>query len=103
MSGGSYSYIYSHLLSECAGRMCDIEMNDMIRDLAEVLHDLEWWQSADSSEDKYRATLAKFKAKWFKGNREERLKCYIDDQIGIVRRQLYAMIGEPTGEESEEV
>lgn len=102
MSGGSYNYIYSTLLSECDGNMYDEEMDDMIRDLAEVLHDLEWWISCDSSEEKYRQTLAKFKAKWFKTDRRDRLKGYIDKQIGIVRRQLYAMIGEPTGE-SEEV
>ena len=101
MSGGSYGYIYSRLKEECGGRMYDAEMNDMIKDLCKVLHDLEWWQSSDCSEDKYRATLAKFKAKWFKGNRKERLKGYIDEQIGIVREQLYALIGEPTGAESE--
>ena len=94
MSGGSYSYIYSTLLSECYGRMYDAEMNDMINDLAEVLHALEWWQSGDSSEDRYRNTLMKFKAKWFKGDRQERLKGYIDEQIGIVRSQLYSLIGE---------
>ena len=103
MSGGSYGYIYSRLEEECVGRMYDAEMNDMINDLCEVLHDLEWWQSGDSGEDKYKATLTKFKAKWFKGNRKERLKGYIDEQIGIVRKQLYALIGEPTGAESEEV
>ena len=100
MSGGSYSYIYSTLLGECDGRMYDAEMNDLIRDLAEVLHDLEWWQSCDSSEGRYRKTLAKFKEKWFRADRCERLKGYIDEQIGIVRRQLYAMIGEP--QESED-
>lgn len=94
MSGGSYSYIYSTLLNECDGAMYDAEMNDMIRDLADVLHDLEWWQSSDSSEDNYRTTLAKFKAKWFKGDREKRLKGYIDSQIEIVRRELYHLIGE---------
>jgi len=102
MSGGSYNYIYSRLLSECEGNMYDAEMNDMVCDFAEVLHDLEWWQSADSSEDKYRTTLARFKAKWFKSDRKVRLKGYIDDQIGIVRNQLYALIGEPTEVESEE-
>lgn len=101
MSGGSYGYIYIRLKDECDGRMYDAEMNDLIRDLSEVLHDLEWWQSGDCSEEEYRETLAKFKAKWFKGNREVRLKGYIDDQIGIVREQLYALIGEPTGAESE--
>ena len=94
MSGGSYSYIYSTLSMECENRMYDAEMNDLIRDLCDVLHDLEWWQSGDSSEDRYRNTLTKFKAKWFKGNRQERLKCYIDEQIGMVRNQLYALIGE---------
>ena len=103
MSGGSYGYIYSRLEEECVGRMYDVEMDDMINDLCEVLHDLEWWQSGDSSEDKYKATLTKFKAKWFKDNRKERLKGYIDDQIGIVRKQLYALIGEPASAESEEV
>ena len=95
MSGGSYSYIYIKLLEECEGRMYDDEMNDMIKDLADVLHDLEWWQSGDRSESQYRETLMKFKAKWFKGDRQERLKGYIDEQIGIVRSQLYSLIGEP--------
>lgn len=44
MSGGSYEYIYYRLEEECKGRMYDAEMNDMIKDLAEVLHDLEWGQ-----------------------------------------------------------
>lgn len=99
MSGGSYNYIYSRLLSECEGNMYDAEMDEMIHDLAEVLHDLEWWQSADSSEDRYRETLAKFKSKWFKIDRNVRLKRYIDEQIGIVRKQLYVLIGEPTEED----
>lgn len=94
MSGGSYNYIYSTLKEECAGYMHDAEMNDMITDLCEVLHDLEWWQSYDISEDKYRETLAKFKDKWFKGDRRERLKGYIDEQIGIVKRELYQLVGE---------
>lgn len=98
MSGGSYDYIYAKLIEECGGAMYDAEMNDMIKDLADVLHDLEWWQSGDCREDKYRATLAKFKAKWFKGNRKERLKGYIDDQIGIVRHELYELIGEEVSE-----
>ena len=102
MSGGSYEYICYRLEEECKGRMYDAEMNDMIKDLVEVLHDLEWWQSGDSSEKDYRVTLSKFKQKWFHGNREERLKRYIDEQTSIVRRQLYKMIGEPYEEESED-
>lgn len=59
--------IYSRLSNECEGRMHDAEMDELITDLCKVLHDLEWWQSDDISEDDYRNTLAKFKDKWFKG------------------------------------
>lgn len=85
MSGGSYNYIYSSLLEECENRMYDAEMNDLINDLCEVLHDLEWWQSCDSSEEKYRATVEKFKAKWFKEDRT-RLKGYIDETIENLKK-----------------
>jgi hypothetical protein len=101
MSGGSYDYIYSRLSEECENRMYDAEMDDLIKDLCKVLHDLEWWQSDDTSEGQYRKTLSAFKKKWFKGDREQRLKGYIDEQISIVRSQLYSLMVEP--QESEEV
>lgn len=94
MSGGSYSYIFSRLSDECEGRMYDAEMEDLIKDLCGVLHDLEWWQSGDTSEETYKKSLMKFKKKWFGGDRNKRLKGYIDEQIGTVRSQLYALIGE---------
>ena len=99
MSGGSYNYICYTLEEECKGQMRDAEMDDLIADLCEVLHDLEWWQSGDSNEEKYRETLRKFKKKWFNANRKERLKGYIDNQIGVVRRELYELIGEELEEE----
>ena len=102
MSGGSYNYIYNRLSEECENRMYDAEMNDLIKDLCEVLHYLEWWQSGDTSEGSYRNTLTKFKAKWFKDDRQERLKGYIDKQIGIVRSQLYSLIGEVQERSNEE-
>ena len=72
----------------------DAEMNDLIKDLCDLLYTLEWWQSGDTSEDRYREKLSRFKAKWFKGDRKKRLKGYIDEQIGIVRSELYSLIGE---------
>ena len=98
MSGGSYDYVCYKLSNECEGRMYDAEMNDLIKDLCDLLHALEWWQSGDTSESRYREELSRFKAKWFKGDRQERLKGYIDEQIGIVRSQLYSLIGEPQAE-----
>ena len=93
MSGGSYDYIYSRLEYECVGRMYDIELDDLVKDLCDVLHDLEWWQSSDISEEGYRDTVRKFKEKWFNGNRDERFKDYIDNQLESTRKELYRLIG----------
>ena len=98
MSGGSYDYICYKLEEQCENNMHDAEMNDLIKDLCKVLHDLEWWDSGDISEEAYRKTLSAFKQKWFKDDRAERLKGYIDEQIGVVRSQLYSLIGEPLAE-----
>lgn len=92
MSGGSYGYIYSELFRECEGRMHDDEMEDLVADLCKVLHDLEWWQSCDTSEDTYRETVARFKAKWFGCDRSARLKGYIDIEIEKTRHKLYSLI-----------
>ena len=93
MSGGSYNYIASRLRCECENQMYDEEMNDFINDFCNVLEDLEWWQSGDTSEAQYRQTLSGFKAKWFNGSRKERLKGYIDRKISRVKKELYEMIG----------
>lgn len=94
MSGGSYDYIYCKLENECSGRMYDYEMNDLIDDLIPVLHELEWWQSCDSCEEDYRQEVKKFKEKWFKQDRTERLKGYVDKSINKLRDTLYKMLQE---------
>lgn len=66
MSGGSYSYIYRRVEEECVNRMFDSQLNEMMKDLVKVLHDLEWWQSSDTGEDTYRRAVTEFKKKWFK-------------------------------------
>lgn len=66
MSGGSYSYVYCQVENECVGRMFDRQLDEMMKDLVKVLHDLEWWQSSDTGEDTYRRAVTEFKKKWFK-------------------------------------
>lgn len=92
MSGGSYNYIYSRLRNECEGNMFDPEMDELIHDLCDVLHDLEWWQSGDKSETEYRTSVFNFKRKWFHAERNDRLKKYIDEQTRLVRDKLYKIL-----------
>ena len=99
MSGGSRNYIYCRLQEECSGQMYDPEMDELINDLCKVLHDLEWWESCDSSEEEYRKTVADFKQKWFHADRNERLKKYIDEQTNLVRKTLYRILD--AGEDDE--
>lgn len=66
MSGGSYNYMYNRIEYEYVGRMYDSQLNAMMVDLCELLHDLEWWQSCDCDEKRYREAVTKFKKKWFK-------------------------------------
>lgn len=66
MSGGSYNYMYCRINDEYVDRMFDSQLNSMMKDLVDVLHDLEWWQSCDYSEETYRESVKKFKKKWFK-------------------------------------
>lgn len=66
MSGGSYNYMYSRINDEYIGRMHDSQLDAMMKDLVDLLHDLEWWMSCDYSEDTYRKSVTEFKKKWFK-------------------------------------
>lgn len=66
MSGGSYGYMFNRIEEEYVGRMFDSQLDNMMKDLVEVLHDLEWWRSADSDEKRYRESVNKFKKKWFR-------------------------------------
>lgn len=74
MSGGSHDYICYKLENECGGQMQDYELNEMLKDFFNVLHDLEWWQSGDIGEDSYRKTVKEFKEKWFGQTQEGRLE-----------------------------
>lgn len=73
MSGGSHDYTWRKVEYECVGKMFDDEMDEMMKDLVDVLHDVEWWQSGDIDEEDYRETLEEFKIKWF-GTRDDNLR-----------------------------
>ena len=47
MSGGSFNYMYERIRENYSGEMYDHELNALLEDFCNVLHDLEWWQSGD--------------------------------------------------------
>lgn len=99
MSGGSHNYICYRIEEDLCRKMYDYEMNDLIADIAEVAHDLEWFDSGDISEETYRKRVTAFKKKWFGQSRNIRLKGYIDTSIEELRQQMYDMIGVERKEE----
>lgn len=87
MSGGSYNYKYLDIQDTYVGEMYDNQLNEMINDLTDVLHDLEWWRSCDIGEEDYRNTVTRFKRKWFKKDRLD-IEKYINEQLEEKKRQL---------------
>lgn len=92
MSGGSHNYICYRIEEDLVGQMEDRELDDLMRDIATLAHDLEWYHSSDIGDDDYFKTVKEFKQKWFKGNREERLKRYIDEALDDVREEMYKLL-----------
>jgi hypothetical protein len=83
MSGGSFNYIYGYMKDELCGYMEDDIMNEIIKDIVEIVHDLEWWKSSDIAEEDYRKTVKKFKEKWLRpsSEREEAMKQIIKKSL----------------------
>lgn len=87
MSGRSYNYMYSRINDEYVGRMHDSQLDEMMKDLVDLLHDLEWWQSSDTGEDTYRRAVTEFKKKWFKQTKID-VKKQIDSKFEQTKDEL---------------
>lgn len=89
MSGGSLNYFYSDL-EEHVGDFKDLELDDLVSDLAELFHDREWYLSGDTCEGKWNESRIKFKKKWFeKYSRIDRVEKYIED----TKKELLISLG----------
>ena len=88
MSGGSLDYFY-HSLEQHIGDFEDKELDELVKDLADLFHDREWYLSCDTSKDDWQKSRDKFKAKWFtKHGREERIEKYLTELADEVREQF---------------
>lgn len=94
MSGGSHDYVCSKIEYELVGYMKDDELNDLMKDIVKLAHDLEWADSGDISDEDYFETVKEFKEKWFKQDRNDRLKKYVDEKIENLKKEIYRLLGE---------
>ena len=77
MSGGHLNYFYSYL-EEHVGDFGDQELDDLVKDLAELFHDREWYLSDDTGEGDWREARDAFKSKWFTDvGRKDRIEKYL--------------------------
>ena len=92
MSGGAFNYVSDSLLYEYEGCMEDLELEDLLQDFCSLLHDLEWYKSGDTSQEKYKAAVKNFKTKWFGENRNTRLAEYLDQSLDQLKEDIHKLI-----------
>ena len=99
MSGGRFNYYDSTLKNEIFGWgdnwrnvFEDREISELVWDVLELIHIFDYYESGDSSREKYTNAKAEFKKKWL-SNRGVRVKHTIDTAIDDLRQELYETYG----------
>lgn len=88
MSGGSLNYFYNQL-EDHVGDFEDKELDELVKDLAELFHDREWYLSADTGIGDWREARDAFKDKWFSEHgRQERIEKYLEEISDDVREMF---------------
>lgn len=88
MSGGSLNY-FSYSLEGHIGDFGDKELDELVKDLAELFHSREWYLSADTGIGDWREARDAFKAKWFaEHGRQERIEKYLAEVGDELRESL---------------
>lgn len=89
MSGGSLNYI-CYTLEDHVGDFKDKELDQLVKDLADLFHSREWYLSGDTNEGNWREARDAFKEKWFtQHGRQERIEQYLAD----IRKEVLEMFG----------
>lgn len=88
MSGGAYDYKFEELKNTYVGKMHDIELDALMKDLIPLLKALEWWQSGDTSQEDYRSAVKNFKDKWISTEPKDRVSRLIDEALADAEDKL---------------
>lgn len=99
MSGGRFNYMDLNLRDEIFGWTDkwhnvfeDREISELVWDVLNLIHDYDWYVSADTCKDTYLKAKTEFKRKWL-GNRGVAVKRTIDTAIEELRAELYETYG----------
>ena len=86
MSGGSLDYFYCEL-QEHIGDFGDRELDELVKDLAHLFHDREWYTSGDYCKGEWEEAKDKFKQKWFTDvGRQQRIeKAFEETKTELLR------------------
>ncbi len=88
-------YLYSRI-EDNADQIPHREIRELAKDFANLMHDLEWYLSGDSGQGNWIESLHKFREKWLRSGRGERLRGYVDDMVESNKKELLELIGEAT-------
>lgn len=91
MSGGFYNYV-CYKVREAADYTQDKEIRALINDLADLLHDEEWYMSGDTGREDYRKSLKEFKKKWLHQTDNKKLKKYIMEALDQAKEEIDNMV-----------
>ena len=79
MSGGALDYFFCKF-DDHIEDFDDRELDDLVKDMAKLFHDREWYLSGDTSIGDWREARDNFKKKWFAADkREARIENYLRD------------------------
>ena len=100
MSGGKFGYYNKYLKDEMFAYddrpnnvMEDDEISELVWDVLNLIHDLDYYQSGDTCRETYIESKKEFKKKWF-GNRKIRIEKIVDKKIDQLREEVKEMIGD---------
>ena len=88
MSGGSLNYFYCQL-QDHEHDLGDKELDELVKDLAGLFHEREWFLSGDTGEGSWNEERDNFKKKWFtKEGRMKRIDRYLADTVEEIKKSL---------------
>ena len=102
MSGGYFDYADSKLYQWSAQVRRDGNplLADLLHDIADLLHEYDWWQSGDSSRESWLKAWKHWQEKWMNGSVSEMA---IDSVGDALRQMVWECLGRPTDEEYERI